>query len=112
MRASMSATGSVNLIVLLLLRSPFASAGCLLWPKNLRRRRFTAPTGCAGLACELGAEPLETRKRLYCVLTRTTWKLLESRRAERDRGNTSGRFRICADKLAAFRKFCSDCAGE
>src|SRR5438445_6846892 len=55
-RASMSATGSVNLMFCFSSSRPVASASYVLWTENLRRPCFTAPhriVCCAGLACSL-----------------------------------------------------------
>src|SRR5271165_4781426 len=117
-RVSMSATGSVNLIVLLLLQPPVRSApggepaaACYHILVVILRRLLLPPK-------DLGAPPEsfalfanEENGRLARYLTTTkTSKPLESPRATPTAGNTAGRCRTSAEKRAAVRTACSDCA--
>jgi len=123
MRASMSATGSVNLIFCFSSSRPFAPK----LPENPRqltyfsrqlpvasRQRFWLPT----TSCD---HAVHGRRRADCFAndrprttngasTSSTSKRRESRRAAPVAGNTDGRCRTSGYRPADVRRFCSGCA--
>src|ERR1700733_7011574 len=127
MRDSMSATGSVNLIVCFSSSRPFAprvtenlSAAYSLLSLVVSRWSLVAgrqdqqplPTTPATLICRCRRTvvPNDQRQTTDDASTTTTSTLQESRPATPVPGNTVGRCRTCGDRPADARKSCSDCA--